>query len=137
MDEPQPSLQAREPDSAPGGRTYSGVRYGDGTTAVSVDGLPLGLRPDFRRQSTTAFDWGYAGSGGPAQLALAILADHWADDERARRHYEGFVQSVIRNLPGEGWSLTGEQIDSSLGGAAEDSAGFAASQPAQQPDAQP
>ena len=97
------------------GRTYSGLRQPDGTTVVSVDGQPLDLRGDFREQSATAFDWGYAGSGGPAQLALAILADHWADDYTARRHYERFLRGVIRNLPKQGWSMTGEQIDSSLG----------------------
>jgi Family of unknown function (DUF6166) len=96
-------------------RTYCGLRQPDGTTVVSVDGHPLDLRGDFRKQSATAFDWGYAGSGGPAQLALAILADHWANDETARRHYERFVRRVIRNLPTERWSMTGEQIDSSLG----------------------
>jgi hypothetical protein len=95
-------------------RTYHGVRYLDGVTAVSVDGYPLDLRRDLRGQSATAFDWGYAGSGGPAQLALAILSDHWANDDMARRHYERFVRSVICNLPSEGWSMTGAQIDSSL-----------------------
>lgn len=95
-------------------RTYCGLRHPDGTTAVSVDGHPLDLRGDFRRQSATAFDWGYAGSGGPAQLALAILAHHWANDRTARRYYELFVRRVIRNLPRQGWSMTGAEIDSSL-----------------------
>lgn len=39
-------------------RTYSGVRHIDGTTAVTVDGQPLDLRSDFRKQPATAFDWG-------------------------------------------------------------------------------
>ena len=114
MEEEPMSRDVPGPDPGPEGRTYSGLRLPDGTTAVSVDGHPLDLRGDFRRQSVTAFDWGYAGSGGPAQLALAILAHHWADDQRARRYYELFVRCVIRNLPSQGWSLTGAEIDSSL-----------------------
>lgn len=108
------------------GRTYCGVRRLDGTTGVSVDGHPLDLRRNFREQSATAFDWGYAGSGGPAQLALAILADHWANDELARRYYEPFVRSVIRNLPKQGWSMTGAEIDSSLCGDGEAASAFSA-----------
>jgi hypothetical protein len=69
---------------------------------------------DFRGNSATAFDWGYAGSGGPAQLALAILANHWANDELARRYYELFLRRVIRYLPSEGWALTGAEIDADL-----------------------
>jgi hypothetical protein len=95
-----------------GSRTYHGFRHPDGKTAVSVDGHPLDPRRDFREQSATAFDWGYAGSGGPAQLALAILADHWANDEMARRYYEPFLSNVIRNLPSPHWSMTGAEIDS-------------------------
>jgi len=90
---------------------YSGNRQRDGTTLVSVNGRPLDPRPDFRSQSATTFDWGYEGRGGPAQLALAILADHFADDERARRHYQDFTRRVIRGLPKESWSLTGAEID--------------------------
>lgn len=92
-------------------RTYSGNRQRDGTTLVSVDGRPLDPRMDFRHQPATTFDWGYEGRGGPSQLALAILADHFADDERARRHYEQFMRRVIRGLPNQGWILTGPEID--------------------------
>jgi len=107
-----PGGRRSEPDRE--SRTYRGVRHANGTTAVSVDGHALDLRPGFRKQATTTFDWGYAGSGGPAQLALAILADHWANDERARRYYELFVRCVIRSLPSPGWSMTGAEIDASL-----------------------
>jgi Family of unknown function (DUF6166) len=90
---------------------YSGNRRADGTTSVSVDGRPLDLRPGFRNQPATAFDWGYEGRGGPAQLALAILADHFADDDRARWHYEDFTRCVIRGLASESWTLTSAEID--------------------------
>ncbi len=92
-------------------RVYSGNRRGDGTTSVSVDGRPLDLRPGFRSQPATTFDWGYEGRGGPAQLALAILADHFADDERARSHYVDFMRRVIRGLAAESWTLTSAEID--------------------------
>ncbi len=37
---------------------------------------PLGPRLDLANHSPDGFSWGYGGSG-PAQLALAILADHF------------------------------------------------------------
>jgi uncharacterized protein DUF6166 len=94
--------------------TYAGRREADGTTLVTVDGAPLDPRVHFREQATTTFDWGYAGAGGPAQLALAILVDHLADAEKARRHYEQFVQRVICKLPSSGWTLTASEIDAIL-----------------------
>jgi hypothetical protein len=90
---------------------YSGTREANGTTSVSVNGRPLGIRADVRKDSSSTFDWGYEGRGGPAQLALAILADHFADDGRARRYYEEFLRSVIRGLPRASWTLTGRDID--------------------------
>jgi hypothetical protein len=93
---------------------YSGTRESNGTTSVSVNGRPLDTRGDFRSGSSTAFDWGYEGRGGPAQLALAILADHYADDVRARRFYEHFLRGVIRELPSQSWTLTGLDIDIAL-----------------------
>ena len=93
---------------------YQGTRDRDGTTQVTVDGAPLDMRTRFREGPTTTFDWGYAGQGAPAQLALAILVDHLADTESARRHYEQFVLRVIRHLPAAGWTLTAAQIDAAL-----------------------
>ena len=93
---------------------YVGSRQPDGRTSVDVDGRPLRLRMDFRSASSTSFDWGYEGLGGPAQLSLAILADHLADDVRARRYYEHFLRRVVKNLPSEGWILTGPDIDAVL-----------------------
>ncbi len=61
--------------------TYHGVRDGSpeelGETHVTVDGEPLPLRLDLYNHSPTGFEWAYNGSG-PAQLALAILAHHFA-----------------------------------------------------------
>jgi hypothetical protein len=78
---------------------------------VSVDGRPLGTQPGLRHASATTFDWGYAGRGAPAQLALAILSHHLGDDERARRYYEHFLRRVIRRLPSQAWTLTAAEID--------------------------
>ncbi len=97
-----------------GTSTYSGLRQADGATFVTVDGRPLGPRTDVRKESSTAFDWGYQGRGGPAQLALAILADHYADDQKARRFYEHFLRRVIGSLPSDRWIMTGEEIDAAL-----------------------
>lgn len=93
---------------------YSGTRRSNGATFVTVNGRPLDTRTDFRKDSSTAFDWGYQGRGAPAQLALAILAHHLADDGRARRHYEHFLRNVVKGLPSERWSLTGAEIDAAL-----------------------
>jgi len=87
-------------------RIYSGCRLQDGTTLVSVNGRPLLPCSSSRSQAATTFDWGYDGRGGPAELAWAILADHFGDDEKARRYYEGFTHRVIRGLPNERWTLT-------------------------------
>src|SRR5262245_12952424 len=62
-------------------KTYIGERI-DGEAEVYVrtsDGkeYPLPLRQEIRNHSPTGFSWGYDGSG-PAQLALAILADHFS-----------------------------------------------------------
>ena len=56
---------------------------------------------------------GHPGSG-PAQLALAILADYLDDDERALRLYQQFKSTVIAELPKRGWEITAEQIDQFL-----------------------
>jgi len=106
-------VKDRGPDEAVTS-VYAGNRQGDGTTEVRVNGRPLDLRADFRSHPVTTFDWGYEGRGGPAQLALAILANYLADDEKARRYYEQFLRSVIRHLPRQGWTLTGPDIDAAL-----------------------
>src|SRR5215813_14027095 len=60
-------------------KVYHGRRNGNGEAEVYViqdDGRaePLPVRLDLYNHSPDGFEWGYAGSG-PAQLALAILAD--------------------------------------------------------------
>ena len=80
---------------------------------VTANGEPLDPRLDLRNHSPTEFEWGYGGSG-PAQLALAILADHLVDDEQALNLYQHFKWVVIAGLPKHRWSLTGGDIDAAL-----------------------
>jgi len=57
-------------------RVYEGFREEDRTVLVVVNGKPLNPRNDLMNHSPDGFEYGYGGSG-PAQLALAILADHF------------------------------------------------------------
>ena len=91
---------------------YEGSRTKAGAI-VTVDGELLDLRLDLHNHSPTGFDWGYSGSG-PAQLALAILANHLGDDRHALNLYQRFKWSVIAELPHKRWTLTSEQIQQAL-----------------------
>lgn len=73
--------------------------HGFGNVRVIGDGSERDLSPrfDLRRHSTTGFAWGYGGSG-PAQLALAILADALRDDARALAVYQDFKFGVIAGV---------------------------------------
>jgi len=93
-------------------RHYSGRREGQ-AAIVTVDGRRLNPRFDLRNHSPTGFEWGYAGSG-PAQLALAILADHCRSAEEALNLYQRFKWAVVAELPYPEWILTSEDIEISL-----------------------
>lgn len=84
-------------------RRYIG--QSDGTVYV-CDGRGCTLldpRFDLRNHSQSGFAWGYGGSG-PAQLALAILADALGDDAKAKRLYQEYKERVISHLPqGKPW----------------------------------
>jgi len=70
----------------------------------------LPLRLDLDNHSPAGFEWGYGGSG-PAQLALAILADVLADDERAIRLHQRFKRRVIETFPRGGrWTLNRDEV---------------------------
>jgi hypothetical protein len=92
-------------------KTYRGGRSLDGAV-VTVDGTPLPPRHDLRRLSSTGFEWTYAGAA-PAQLALALLADHLADDNRALALHDTFMKRVIAELDNS-WELTSADIDAAL-----------------------
>ena len=93
-------------------KRYEGQRTWRGVD-VTVNGNPLNPRLDLRNHSPNGFEWGYCGSG-PAQLALAILADHLANDEQALDFYQRFKWTVIAELPKRGWTLTSAQVEESL-----------------------
>ena len=92
-------------------KTYRGGRSLDGAV-VTVDGRPLPPRHDLKRLSSTGFEWTYQGAG-PAQLALALLADHLGDDNRALARYDAFMQRVVAELDNS-WKLTSADIDAAL-----------------------
>ena len=92
-------------------KLYEGGRSLDGSI-VTVDGKPLPPRYDLRRLSKTGFEWTFEGPG-PAQLALALLADHLGDDRAALARYEGFMREVVAHLD-NAWRLTSADIDRAL-----------------------
>ncbi|HZC23345.1 MAG TPA: DUF6166 domain-containing protein [Candidatus Binatia bacterium] len=74
----------------------------------------LDARLDLVNHSPTGIAWGYGGSG-PAQLALAILADYLDDDRYALRIYQHFKWSLIANLPMDhGFEISARQIESAI-----------------------
>ena len=93
-------------------KTYEGGRSLDGAV-VTVDGKPLPPRHDLRMLSRAGFEWTYEGAG-PAQLALALLADHLGDDRAALAGYERFMREVVAHLD-NAWRLTSADIDVALG----------------------
>jgi uncharacterized protein DUF6166 len=94
-------------------KTYVGGRSLAGAE-VTVDGKPLDPRFDLKRLSPAGFEWTYEGHG-PAQLALALLADHLGDDNRALALYEPFMRAVVAELDNS-WELTSAEIDAALQG---------------------
>ena len=95
-------------------RIYIGHRKPSGGTAVIVDhGAPLPPRLDLRQHGTEGLEWGY-GEGGPAQLALALLADYLGDDERAISLYQHLKRRLVWKLPVSGWTLTGAQLEAEV-----------------------
>jgi hypothetical protein len=92
-------------------KVYEGGRSLDGAV-VTVDGKKLAPRFDLKKLSPAGFEWTYEGAG-PAQLALALLADHLGDDARALALHEPFMRSVVAELD-NAWRLTSADIDQAL-----------------------
>lgn len=125
---------------------YEGKRTKAGAAVYVIDdegerhNLPKRL--DLVRHSPTGLEWGYAGSG-PAQLAVAILADHVrrrpedlslllaianADgygveatpekaptgDELAVMGHQRFKFAVVVSLPHDGWALTTDEVHDAI-----------------------
>jgi hypothetical protein len=77
---------------------------------VTVNGKRLPTRLDLRNHSPDGFNWGYGGSG-PAQLALAILAHEFGDDQAALTLYQPFKWGVIAPIQDNEWELTSQDIN--------------------------
>src|SRR5437016_680236 len=93
-------------------KTYEGRREAY-AALVTVNGRPLNPRLDLWNHSPTGFEWCYGGSG-PAQLALALLAEHLSDDVQALRVYQEFKWKVVANLHREACHLTDVHIAEAL-----------------------
>lgn len=87
---------------------YRGHRFG-GRCVVTCDGKKIPLRLDLWNHSPTGCEWGYGGSG-PAQTALAILANYLKDDDQAVRLHQKFKWDFIARAPHAGFSITDKQI---------------------------
>lgn len=93
------------------GKLYRGDRTIEGIV-VTVDGAPLDERTDLKALSNNGFEWSYDGDE-PAQLALALLADHLGDDRQALAAYEPFMRNVVANFSNE-WEMRSADIDEAL-----------------------
>ena len=98
-------------------KMYTGRRGPQGCVVWVIAGngerKPLNPRQELRNHSPTGFEWGYGGSG-PAQLALAILAEHLGNDDAALNLYQDFKWACIAQICGANWSLSSEEIDNCL-----------------------
>ena len=91
-------------------KTYTGHHSEDGSGIVEVDGTPLPWRLDLSNHSPTGLEWGYLGSG-PAQLALAILADATGNDQLALRWHQKFKLDKIAGLDRDTpWIITADEV---------------------------
>ena len=88
-------------------KTYAGDRTIDGLI-VTVDDEPLDQRLDVRRYSENGFEWTYEGAAS-RQLALAILADHLGDADRALSLVEPFMSEVVANFDNT-WEMTSDDV---------------------------
>ena len=75
---------------------------------MTVDDEPLDQRLDVRRYSENGFEWTYEGAAS-RQLALAILADHLGDADRALSLVEPFMSEVVANFDNT-WEMTSDDV---------------------------
>ena len=92
-------------------KTYAGDRTIDGIVAT-VDGHPLDERLDMRRYSENGFEWTYEGPES-RQLALAILADHLGDADRALALVEPFMRDVVANFDNT-WEMSSDDVAAAI-----------------------
>lgn len=95
-------------------KTYTGRRDRDGNVVIAVidngKRRPLNARNDLSNHSPTGFEYGYGGSG-PAQLALAILADVLGNDALALRHHQDFKWAYIADFGrNAAWEISEQEV---------------------------
>ena len=76
---------------------YKCIRLASSVVVYNDKKEIIPLRLDLYGHSPDGFEWGYEGSG-PAQLALAILADYSGDGAFALHYYQEFKRRLIANL---------------------------------------
>lgn len=93
-------------------KSYKGKRIPGKCLVIKDNGQMLKMRLDIANHSPTGPEWGFEGSG-PAQLALAILMDHFGDEKRAfvTEVYQQFKRDVIAKLGKDEWTLTAHDIE--------------------------
>jgi hypothetical protein len=92
---------------------YVGSRTQEGCKVEKVAGGKepevLDPRLDLWNHSPTGLEWSYAGSG-PAQTALALLADATGDDRLAVALHQDFKFKFVSRFPREGFELAVEEV---------------------------
>lgn len=109
-----------------GERTAKGVHVVVSASGERADEKPLPERRDIKDHCRDkGLDWGSA-RGGPSQLALAILAEHYGlnlkppvSDLRTagaavESMYQWFRFRMVAALPYNGWKLTEAEIEGAL-----------------------
>ncbi len=91
-------------------KTYHGERTERGCE-VTVDGAPLRMCSNLSGNATTAFDWGYVGTG---QLSLALLSNLLGNDVTAMSMSEVFEREVVAHMPHERWTMTDRDLTAAL-----------------------
>ena len=98
-------------------RIYRGSRDNLGACIVTVHecGVTrvLDARYELRRHSPDGFNWGYCGSG-PAQLALALLANATGDDITAQVWYQVFKARFVSRFRSDVWDLSAVDVLAAL-----------------------
>ena len=89
-------------------KTYQGDRTIDGIL-VTVDGELLDERHDIHSFTQNGFEWTFEGQES-RQLALAMLAEHLGDSDRALALTEAFMSAVVANFDNT-WEMTSHDID--------------------------
>ena len=92
-------------------KIYQGDRTIDGIL-VTVDGEMLDERLDIKKFTDNGFEWTFEGDES-RQLALAILADHLGDAERALALTEPFMAAVVANFDNT-WEMNSDDVAGAL-----------------------